>query len=294
MDKHGMNVNPDWQPNKKSAAILDRAWQHVQSVSYKVTLRWLFYRLLQDGFYSGKSDYGAMVQLFSRARCCFYENWHPATLSDEGRRAIPHGAGEHATVEDWIAYITKGNWACNLDHFYQQEYYVEAWFEANAMAGQFRQHTNGITLRPMGGQPSIPYKWQAAKELEVAAQKYGKPVVVLYFGDLDDKGSEISDTIENEVSQWCSVGFEFVRCGLTIEQVNEYNVPENFEHPGAYQWEALTDGAAGEIIEGCISEYLDEDVAVTTSEGAEEAENLFNEYVAGFSEYYESHKGDVA
>lgn len=279
-----------FNPTAKTKRLLDAAWQHVNSVSYQVTLRWLFYRLLQDGFYSSKEDYNAMKHMFGRARKSFYGEWGPWTLSDESRHAVPHGAGEYATIDDWIDYMTAGDWGCDLDHFYRQEHYVEAWFEANAMIGQFRQHTTGITLRPMGGQPSIPYKWQAAKELERAAAKYKKPIVILYFGDLDEAGGRIGDTIEEDVTAWCRADFEFVRCGLTEEQVSQYGVPENPDKPGEYQWEALTDAAAGEIIEGCLYDYIDKEIAMATSAGAEEAADLFNEYLEGFRAYYDENR----
>jgi len=55
------------------------------------------------------------------------------------------------------------------------------------------------------------------------------------------------------------VDFEFIRCGLNLDQVNLYNVPENPEKPGDYQWEALSDQAAREIITGSIGQYLRQD-----------------------------------
>jgi len=47
----------EYKPSAKTTAILDAARTHVESVDYDVTLRWCFYRLLQDGFYSSKADY---------------------------------------------------------------------------------------------------------------------------------------------------------------------------------------------------------------------------------------------
>ncbi len=47
----------DYEPQKQCAPILNAAMAHIQSVPYKVTLRWLFYRLLQEGVYKKKQDY---------------------------------------------------------------------------------------------------------------------------------------------------------------------------------------------------------------------------------------------
>ena len=46
----------------------------------------------------------------------------------------------------------------DLTHFLQQDYYVEIWFEAMAMAAQFRYYTKGITLRSFRGDGSIDFK----------------------------------------------------------------------------------------------------------------------------------------
>lgn len=53
---HGGKIR-GWKPQGKTAPILDRAMEHIKSVEYKVSARWVFYRLLQEGHYSDKNDY---------------------------------------------------------------------------------------------------------------------------------------------------------------------------------------------------------------------------------------------
>ena len=50
-------TDPTYKPHGKSKLTLDRAMGYIQAVPYRVTLRWLFYRLLQDGTYGSKQDY---------------------------------------------------------------------------------------------------------------------------------------------------------------------------------------------------------------------------------------------
>lgn len=246
-----------WQPQKKNAAMLARAWELVQSVPYQVSARWVFYRLLQETWYSQKSDYNnKFMKAVSAARHAFYQGWRPDTLADETRTPIIRGSG-YRDVESWINAVSGAS--CELDKWFSQEHYIELWFEARAMTDQFRHYTDHITLRPMGGHPSIPYKWDAAKALEGAAQRYKVPVVVLYFGDLDSAGETISEVIESDVRTWCAIDFEFIRCGLNEEQVTRYGVPENPDKPGEYQWEALSDSAANEIISSHVDTYLRQD-----------------------------------
>jgi len=41
-------MNKEYKPHAKEAGILDRAMEHVKSVPYRVTPRWLFYRVFRD------------------------------------------------------------------------------------------------------------------------------------------------------------------------------------------------------------------------------------------------------
>jgi len=267
----------------REKAILDAGWAHVQSVPYKASLRWLFYRLLQDGFYKGKKDYGqACSGLFSRARHTQQGHWRPDTLEDESREIIIRAGGcrdEDEAIQEMRSNVIGAAYVPR-DHFYHQENYIELWFEANAMSSQFKYYTKDIDLVPMGGQPSIPHKWKVAKRLEGAARIYGKPIVILYFGDEDAHGHVIQKTIEMDVRRWApEVSFDLIWCGLTMEQVERYAIPENPEKPG-YQWEALSDKGAREIITAAIGKYIDEEVTEDVNAAAEEFQEAWQEKLA--------------
>jgi hypothetical protein len=252
-------------PRGEAAAVLDRAWALRASVPYRVTARWLFYRLLQEGYYNSKADYSnKWLKIVSRARHAFYGGWRPDTLADETREAIDRGHG-HDNPEMWLQAVSE-HLTCNLAKWYGQDYYIELWFEARAMIDQFAHYTDHITLRPMGGQPSIPYKWETAKQLERYSARYGKPIVILYFGDLDPGGEMIETVTRDDVRKWCDVPFEFIRCGLNPGDPQRYNIPENPEKPGAYQWEALTDDAARNLITGNVARYVRHDAFVSVED----------------------------
>ncbi len=246
----------NYKPHKKNREILERAWEHVNNVPYKVTLRWLFYRLLQDGYYGKKTDYnGKFMALFSAARHNFYGSWKPDTLIDDRRTSVERGDGFN-TSEDWLDRIPEAL-ACNLHMWKGQEYYVELWFEAGAMRSQFEHYTWNITLRPFYGDASIPYKYEIAKALEYADAIYAKAIKVIYFGDLDPKGETIPKSALTDIRLWCDVEFDFIRAGLNIGDEVKYNIPENPDKTGTYQWEAVEDNAAREIIESAVAQYVD-------------------------------------
>ena len=109
-----------YEPRGQTAEILARALDMIAEVPYKVSARWLFYRLLQEGYYRGKGDYGnKFLKATSKARHAFYEGWHPDTLADETRSPIYRGGG-WGSVEGWIISLSQGI-GCKLDKWKDQD-----------------------------------------------------------------------------------------------------------------------------------------------------------------------------
>ena len=253
-----MTDKDNYNPRGKTAEALHRGLELVRSVPYQVSARWVFYRLLQEGHYSKKSDYAnKWLKTASRARHASWGGWAPDTLADDTRAAIYRGHG-YRTPAGWVDGLAE-DVTCNLAKWYTQPYYLELWFEARAMVDQFSHYTRNITLRPMGGQPSIPYKYDTAKDLGDFSLGYNRPVVVLYFGDLDQGGECIEQVVRDDVAKWCAVDFDFIRCGLNLGDPERYGIPENPEKPGEYQWEALSDAGAREIITSNVDRFVRQD-----------------------------------
>lgn len=232
----------------ETITLIKKALEYVNSVSYKVTKRWLFYRLYQDGTLPTKKDI-SKLNVLVQARKKYEYGWAPDTLADSSRNMHRISTGV-ITKEDWLNNLT-----CNLDKFQNQDYYVMLWFEANAMLGQFKKYTENIPLVPFGGDPSLPFKHSIAKEIEWADAVYKKPVIILYFGDCDKKGEQIPQSALKDIREWCGVDFKFFHCGLTREQADKFRLPEDPRKPGKFQWESLSDEQAKDIICGNIEKY---------------------------------------
>jgi hypothetical protein len=236
----------DWQPDPKSVQLLDYAMAKIKSVPYMVSSRWVFYRVLQAGLIRDKTQITSFDYLTSRARKSFYGEWRPDTLIDSIRQT--DFKGEH-----YVGFLVE------LDSIPCQDYYVQLWFEAEAMHQQFEYFTRDfrVSLVPFRGDYSVPMKWKLAKKLEAMSAKYEKPIKILYYGDCDRKGHLIPDAALKNIRTWCGVSFDFERVGLTEKQAKQFCLPENPEKPGNYQWEALGDEQAKKLIvdEG-VARYL--------------------------------------
>ncbi len=264
----------------RSREILNTALAHVNSVPYKVSLRWVFYRLYQDGLYKTKKGYDNFEYLCSKARHTNWNGWRPDTLADETRGRISRTYG-YTDIEEALAEMPDrlaGDIDLSIDHFYRQDRYIEIWYEARAMTGQFEHYTRKIDLIPLGGMPSIPYKWDIAKHLEWKRTKYEKPIVILYFGDEDLAGHGIKADAEEDTKKWSSAEFRIEWCGLTEAQAERHGVPHSYEKQG-YQWEALDDEAAAEIIKSSITEYIDPGIIKEAEREREEKEDHWSEII---------------
>lgn len=271
-----------YRPHAKSREVLDTAMRHIKSVNYRVSVRWVFYRLLQDGIYSSKDDYNKLIHCTREARKNFWREWRPWTLADESRgmarglinlgedhpdqdvghlieRGIMEGKGDIAYHKDQAENYEFSLDLC-IDPRHYQDYVFVIMYEAKAMTEQFLEFTpNDIPLVPSGGYTSVEYKWRIAERLREWCGHYEKPGLVLYFGDHDKDGHQIFEAARDDILQWCGEPVEFVRCGITLEQARHYQVPENLDKPGCFQWEALTDDQAEEILQSSLENYYNFD-----------------------------------
>ena len=243
------------KPSEKNKRILDRAMEHIKSVPYRVSLRWVFYRLLQDGLYDDKDGYKHFTGISRKHRREFKGEWKPDTLADDTRPVFYHGWGYDNKDSAIIGAIE--NLKTPLTHFTGQDYYIELWFEAKAMYQQFAYYSQGVTLRPFGGDYTLDPKWTVSLDMVEAINRFNLPIVILYFGDLDKKGLQIPYSADKDIRLWSGIDYEFKVCGLNQEQVDIFHLQDNPNKPGTYQWEALTDEQAREIIVGNIEQYID-------------------------------------
>lgn len=268
-----------YKPREDSKNILDRAMYWVQSVPYDVTARWVFYRLLQDGTYSEKAGYRHLLALTSKARKQFYGEWRPWTLADDTRTPVLmqrtgyyglHLRGNGFENErEWLDTLTE-EITCPLNRWTTQDVYSEIYFEAHAMQGQFLYYANeNLPLLAFGGDVSIAAKWKTAERLANRYKELGKPIHIFYYGDYDKKGLTIPQSAWRDIYAWTgglmldqkvplneiANLLHMYRIGINEEQIEEMNLPENPERPGTYQWEALSDEQAEELI-GMANEYL--------------------------------------
>lgn len=243
-----------YKPQEKIADILNWSLQKIKSVPYDVSLRWIFYRAVQEKGLL-KTDYKNFKEWTRKPRKRFWNGWAPNTLIDDTREITERGGG-YDSPQDWLEHFKRES--CTIDKRRTQPRIVILCFEAQAMYSQFHYYSSDyyVSLVPFKGDATIEPKWRLAKWIEQLDVEYGKPVKILYFGDLDEKGKEIPENAMKDVRKWCNIHFDYERVGLNEEHVQRWGLPENPEKPG-YQWEALDDAAAKELIQNALNANVD-------------------------------------
>ena len=257
---------------KSTIKILTQALEAIKTVDYPVSLRWVYYRLVDNyGWPKCLTTENKLTKASITARKEKQLGWKPDTLADETRR-IHYPAGIGISETKWIQNRQKQS--CTLDKGKPPR--VVVIFEARAMLKQFEKYTAPyhVTLIPLGGDASIPLKndiaellaefmYEAEKDGVIAPENY---TTVLYFGDRDTKGDQIPESaredIENFIHDHINLApgcmpYNWIRCGLNTDQATKLNLTKDPERKGKYQWEALTDPQAREIIETSLNKHID-------------------------------------
>lgn len=273
-----------YTPTPEVEKILEWAKQEVASVPYAVTSRWAFYQCVQK-YGVAKDFYRKFLKWSSRARKKFWNGWSPTTFMDD-TRDINVRDGGYSSEAEWLAHFIDEE--CTIRVRERQPNILLVLYEAAAMSAQFDYYLGPLRISssPFRGDTSIFHKWTLSKKLEQYHRDYpDKPIIILYFGDLDPKGLEIPlnalkdiwtwmsapdlggtlNVVDNKKkgwTEWKSRGgkFRWIRVALNPEQVGQLNIPENPEKPGTYQWEALSDPQASDIILNAVREFWSEQI----------------------------------
>lgn len=82
------------------------------------------------------------------------------------------------------------------------------------------------------------------------------------------------DTVVDDTRQ-----IEIHGLGLLLGHVSKYKIPENFEKPSQYQWEALDDAAANELITSALNTYVDLTAIESVREEEEKATERWQDWI---------------
>ncbi len=286
--------------------IIDRINAIVKEYSdagYSLTGRQLYYRFIaKDWFpdtwinktYNAKNglspntknteyNYKKLLGILADARLAGYVDWHSVEDRTRNREAGLHFENPAERLKTAVS-----NYA--LDKWVGQKYRPEVWVEKDALEDVVAVACRKLDVPYFScrGYTSLTALWDNAMVLRDFARE-GITPVILHLGDFDPSGLDMSRNIEEQVQMFMNGGWEmhdgeavrsdeglgesliFVRLGLNMDQIEQYNPPPNpakktdsrfkkfqAEH-GDESWEldAMDPEVIAGLIDAGVREYLD-------------------------------------
>jgi hypothetical protein len=117
----------------------------------------------------------------------------------------------------------------HLDHWNNQENYVEVWVEKDALVGVVGQICEEIDVSYFScrGYVSQSEMWVAAQRLKMHQDQLNQNVVLLHLGDHDPSGKDMSRDIVDRLATFRVSDVSFKRLALNMDQITQYNPPPN-------------------------------------------------------------------
>jgi hypothetical protein len=276
------------QKTKELLAKVIDIVESYQQAGYRMTLRQLYYQLVAKNIIANKlSEYSKLSVLLTDARMYGLIDWDFI----EDRVRVRKMASEFADIPELIDVAISSYRRQRWD---DQEYYVEVIVEKNALIGVLDPICRDyhVSIFPNVGYGSTTVIHELAERFE---QKQDKKCILLYFGDHDPSGEDMVRDIKNRLDIF-EVDVEVIKVALTIEQVQQYNLPPNpakmsdprasnyvAEH-GSNSWEldALPPNVLVDLLTNAIEEYIDMDKYTAVRELEEKEKQQLEDYAENF------------
>lgn len=193
--------------------------------NFRLSLRQLYYQLVsRDYIPNTQRSYKNLGSLVSNARQAGLIDWE--MIEDRGRdTVIPNHWDNPAQIVNAAASQFR------IDKWENQDWHIEVMVEKDALSGVLepvcRDLDIGITANK--GYSSSSTMYEIGKRIEEKANQ-GKDICVLYLGDHDPSGIDMTRDVEERLDLYSNLGgggIEVMRLALNWDQIELWRPPEN-------------------------------------------------------------------
>lgn len=235
-----------------------------------LTLRQVYYRLVAAGIIpNNEKSYKNIGNMINDARLAGYIDWF--AIEDRTRGLV--GRIQYENPSDFIQKLVS---SYHLNYWEDQENYVEVWVEKDALKSIIGRacYPYDVDYFSCRGYTSQSEMWVAGRRLRGKLQEGFENVVILHFGDHDPSGLDMSRDIKERLEMFGVHSLEFKRIALNMDQIEQYNPPENpakltdsrvykyMDEFGSSSWEldALEPQVIIDLIQQNIEYYIDPEI----------------------------------
>ncbi len=190
---------------------------------YNLSLRQLYYQFVAaNKLANTEANYKKLGNTVSDARLAGRLDWD--MIKDRGRETTgnPHW-NDAAHFMESVAPQFK------IDTWEGQPNYVELMVEKQALEGVLEPVCRRLDIRFTAnkGYSSQSALYETGKRFESAREDDGKTLHIIYLGDHDPSGIDMTRDVEERVSMFAGGTVEVHRVALNMPQVRKYSPPEN-------------------------------------------------------------------
>jgi hypothetical protein len=206
----------------KKIDLVNAILAEYQAEGYDLSLRQLYYQMVARGYIeNSQKSYKCMGDLVNNARLAGLVDWD--MITDRGRSTVtpPHWKDPAEIVE-----VAAGQFA--LDKWEDQPNHVEVMVEKQALEGILLPICKTLDIRFTAnkGYSSSSIMHEAGRRMGAYAA-HGKTVWVLYLGDHDPSGIDMTRDVEERLDLFSCGPVMVERLALNIDQVQTLKTPEN-------------------------------------------------------------------
>jgi len=182
----------------------------------RMSVRQLFYQLVSRGVIEKtERSYKRVCDQSAQMRLDGSLDYRKITDGHRSRRVTFTSAGVQSALESAHDLYRRNYWI-------DQPHTVEVWCEKDALSGVIQPVADdyGVPYVATRGFPSITLRYESA----MALMDSGKPGIILYFGDHDASGQQISANLQDELRMH-GADVQVRRQALNPMQIDDYTLP---------------------------------------------------------------------
>jgi len=246
--------------------IVNSILREYQADNYDLSLRQLYYQMVARGYIeNSQKSYNRLGELVNDGRLAGFIDWD--MIKDRGRETIslPHWKTPGDIIKDAAKQFA-------LDKWIDQPNYIEVMVEKQALEGVLIPVCNSLDIKFTAnkGYSSASALYETGQRLykQLIA---GKNVYILYLGDHDPSGIDMTRDIYERLSMFSHNHIEVKRLALNMDQIRVLQPPENpaketdsryssyIEKYGLASWEldAIEPRALARIVIDAVEALLD-------------------------------------
>ncbi|MEW6237577.1 MAG: hypothetical protein AB1656_19515 [Candidatus Omnitrophota bacterium] len=258
--------------NRASAATIEQVnviLDEYEQQGYDLSLRQLYYQMVTRNIIPNfQKSYNRLGTLIGNARMAGLIDWD--MIKDRGRSTVQNA---HWDSPAEVLYVVAEQFARNK--WIDQPYHISVMVEKQALEGVLIPVCEelDISFTANKGYPSLSVLREYGNMLGDQARRLGKKIVVLYLGDHDPSGIDMTRDVQKRLSMFAEQDITLERLALNHEQVEALHLPPNptketdtraagyIEQFGGSCWEldAVEPAFLAQMIRDAVLRYRDAD-----------------------------------